>query len=475
MTTQQEPARVDVIPLVTRGQPKAHDLPEPIAHASGHPRSDLLVCVGAESHRLYVIDLDGRKRLRTMEMPGLTRIEAAGLVVGRTIAALAAQAKQPLALVALDDAPSPAEVAAASIAAFAGTAPARPAAAADDHDDDAPPKQSTLSEPDFLTPAPGAAPAGTRPSGGSSLGDAFPPVEPGSPGASSPGDAFPPSPPAPAEVRPSTPPSAPPASPPVAPARTEARPSGAAALSSAPLGFMPTGARASLSRQAAVGAPVSAVAPAADAGRWRDEVVTWSRAAFAGAPREAPAVPPLDAVAARFELSPPQRRALLLLYGAHLCGEPGAAPVDVARVCDRSWDEALGRGRLAEARLAIYERSRVRLSAPIQRALDELPPAAGVLVGTPGTPALLAPWAALAPADEPLTELAARLAAQIGGSILAARPGAEPAELYLEARARGAVPLLRLPAGAEPPPSDQPAILAVDDDAAAERLGAPIL
>ena len=38
----------------------------------------------------------------------------------------------------------------------------------------------------------------------------------------------------------------------------------------------------------------------------------------------------------------------LLLYGAHLCGDPGAAPVDVARVCDRAWDEALGRGELAE-------------------------------------------------------------------------------------------------------------------------------
>ena len=64
---------------------------------------------------------------------------------------------------------------------------------------------------------------------------------------------------------------------------------------------------------------------------------------------------------------------------------------------------------------------------------------------------------------------------QIGGAILAARPGAEPAELYLEARARGAIPLLRLAAGAEPPPPEPPAILAVDDDAAADRLGAPIL
>jgi hypothetical protein len=249
-------------------------------------------------------------------------------------------------------------------------------------------------------------------------------------------------------------------------------------VSSTPLGFTPTGAPAPPSRQALVGAPVSspaaAGAGAADTPRWRDEVVAWARAVFAGVDREAPPVPAADAIAARFELPPPARRALVLLYGAHLCGEPGAAPGDVARVCERSWDEALGRGRLAAARLATYERSRVRLAAPILRALDELPPAAGTLFGTPGAPALLAPWAAVAP-GEPLDELAARLAAQIGGAILAGHPGADPAELLVEARARGAVPLWRVAAPADAPPPHEPAILVVDDEAAAERLGAPVL
>jgi hypothetical protein len=146
----------------------------------------------------------------------------------------------------------------------------------------------------------------------------------------------------------------------------------------------------------------------------------------------------------------------------------------VARVCDRGWDEALGRGVLAALRLASYERSRVRLAAPIQRTLDELPPAAGALFGTPGAPALLAPWAAVAP-GEPLDALAARLATQIGGAILAARPGAAPSDVYLEARARGAVPLLRLADPADAPPPTEPAILAVDDEDAAARLGAPVL
>jgi hypothetical protein len=47
VTTQQEPARIDVIPLINRGQPRAHDLPEPIARVSSHPRSDLVACIGA--------------------------------------------------------------------------------------------------------------------------------------------------------------------------------------------------------------------------------------------------------------------------------------------------------------------------------------------------------------------------------------------------------------------------------------------
>jgi hypothetical protein len=465
MTTQQEPARVDVIPLVPRGQPRAHDLPEPIAHASGHPRSDLLVCLGAQSHRLYVVDLDGKKPLRPLPLPGLEQVEAAGLAVGRTIAVLGAQAQRPLALVVLEEAPGPAEpppaVATVTLAAVSPAAAAR----ADDDDEPAePPRPSTLTDPDFVAPAP--SPSSPSSPSSSALAAAFPPVRVPA-AAPSPVPAAAPSP---------VPVAAPAAAPAPAPSPVQvptSAPLAAAPRPAAPLGFTTAAAPAPPSRQAAVGAPVAAPAAAADPARWRDDVVAWTRAVAAGVEREPPAAPAIDAIAARLELSPPLRRALILLYGAHLCGEPGAAPVDVARVCERGWDEALGRGKLAEARLAIYERSRVRLAAPVLRALDELPPVAGTLFGPPGSPALLAPWAAVAP-GEPLEELAARLSMQIGGAILAARPGADPAELYLEARARGAVPLLRAGAEAAPSPTE-PAILVVDDEAAAERLGTPIL
>src|SRR5262249_33879037 len=102
MTTQQEPARIDVIPLFNRGQPRAHDLPEPIASITGHPRSDLVVCIGAETGGLYVVDPDRRARMRTLAPDGLDQVESAAIIVGRTIGVLAAQSGRPVALLALD-------------------------------------------------------------------------------------------------------------------------------------------------------------------------------------------------------------------------------------------------------------------------------------------------------------------------------------------------------------------------------------
>jgi hypothetical protein len=102
MTTQQEPARIDVIPLVNRGQPRAHDLPEPIASIVGHPRSDLVACIGARTGRLYLVDLDGRSRLRALQPPGIDWIESAALAQGRMSGVIVAQALHPVAILPLD-------------------------------------------------------------------------------------------------------------------------------------------------------------------------------------------------------------------------------------------------------------------------------------------------------------------------------------------------------------------------------------
>jgi len=120
MTTQQDPARIDVIAQVNRAQPKVHELPEPIAHVSAHPQRDLLVCLGRETGSLYAVDLEGRAPVRTLEVKGIQRADAVALFSGATLGVIAARAGQPLALFSLDGrsaAPAPPPPALSSIAA----------------------------------------------------------------------------------------------------------------------------------------------------------------------------------------------------------------------------------------------------------------------------------------------------------------------------------------------------------------------
>jgi hypothetical protein len=107
----------------------------------------------------------------------------------------------------------------------------------------------------------------------------------------------------------------------------------------------------------------------------------------------------------------------------------------------------------------------------VLRVLDELPPATGVLVGEPGAIALLGPCIAVA-GDEPLVAIAERCLAHVGGAILAADGEPDRAALLLEARARGAAPMLR--AILDTAPADA-AIFVVEDDQLADRLGLPRL
>jgi hypothetical protein len=220
----------------------------------------------------------------------------------------------------------------------------------------------------------------------------------------------------------------------------------------------------------------SAAAPAGSDARpsWRDEIVAWSRAVASGAiDHKAPSVPAIDALLARFELAQQLQPVLVMLYGAHLCGELGVAPVDVAGLLERRWEEALGRGELAQRGVAEYPRSRVALSPVILRVLDELPPATGTLVGEPGQVALLGPCVVVA-VDEPLTAVAERCLSRVGGAILAASSDVDCAELVFEARAYGAVPMKRTAASLDAAASD-PMIFVVADAELADRLGIPRL
>jgi hypothetical protein len=419
MTTQQDPTRIDVIPLVNRGQPKVHELPEPIAHVAAHPRTDLLACIGADSGRLYVLDLDGRAGMRIVGPERVARVEAAALVVGRNIGVLAAQAKHPVAFVSLDGREQP-EPAPPPVAP-----PAEP---------EPPPKKSTLFEPepvpDIVAPEP-------------------PKPEPPKPE---------PEKPRPSLFRPSA----------LAPAAAAAKPAPAAVPK--PVGPS-ISERFSVWRERMRNAQPrtgEASAPVIVDRRptWRDEAVTWYRAVAAGADvRKPPISTAIDQLLVRLELPPELHPALVLLYGAHLAGD-GAAPIDVARVLDRNWAEALGRGQLAERGITRHADSRVRLAPAIQRALDELPPATGTLVGEPGAIALLGPCAIVASADAPLVELATRFLGHVGSAILAGHDHAPASEIVFEARAHGAVPMVRTPV-------DAPAIIVAATERAADELGLP--
>jgi hypothetical protein len=693
MTTQQEPARIDVIPLVNRGQPRAHDLPEPIARISGHPRSDLVACIGADSGRLYVVDLDGRTRLRVIGTEGIDRTESVGLVIGRMIGVLAAQTQRPIAIVTLDGRELDADAAGAAIAgtvprvdpanqpglrngdaASSGhdeprerstrdepgvgdrvdprtleadpadprsvrtpdtdpadprsvrtpdTAPADPRSAGTPEADRADPRSVRTPDADRADPhgagtpdadpadlrstrapdadptaahgartpdadpadvrgagTPDADPADVRGAGtpdaepadarGTRTSDAaptdargtrtsdtaptdargagspsrpgstppgatarqpastpmaslfrppVPPAMPARPAASSPArpaptaserfsawrdrarqsmpasplasmppptaPALPPTAPALPPTAPALPPTAPalpptaPARPPTAPAlppTAPARPPTAPAPALPPTAPPPT-APPPTAPALPPTAPALPVAPADARLSWRDEVAAWSRAIATGAIEHAspavPTAPAIEAILGRFELAAQLYPALVLLYGAHLCGERGAAPIDVARVLDRQWDEALGRGELAQRGVAATLGSRVALSPVILRVLDELPPVNGVLIGEPGTGSLLGPCLAVA-GDEHITAIAERCLARVGGAILAAHGEPDQAALLFEARAYGAAPMLRRPAGLAAVPS-VPAIFVVADSELAEQLGLPRL
>jgi ATPase family protein associated with various cellular activities (AAA) len=91
---QDAPARVEVIALVNRGQPLAHELPEPLGAIAAHPRRDLLAAIGRDSGRVYVIDLDGRAPARAIE--GVDQVDGVQLFVGRALGLVAIRGDEVL-------------------------------------------------------------------------------------------------------------------------------------------------------------------------------------------------------------------------------------------------------------------------------------------------------------------------------------------------------------------------------------------
>jgi hypothetical protein len=217
---------------------------------------------------------------------------------------------------------------------------------------------------------------------------------------------------------------------------------------------------------------------AANDSGWRDVLAAWARGVLSGGGARTPELDPgpLHDVAARLDLDGELSRALWLAYGAHLCGQDGVAPIDVASVTARRWDEALGAGVLAATGALVWRRSRMRITPELEAALDERPPLTGTLIeggGAPHDGAL----AVVAPADAPWDEVAAWAAAGRGRVLAPAKLATRrPRRFALEARLRGAAPLVpwaRLGAALGEPPAR--AIVVVEDDAAAAGLGLDVV
>ncbi|MFT3699687.1 MAG: hypothetical protein QM831_41445 [Kofleriaceae bacterium] len=445
MTTQADPTRIDVFPLVNRGQPKLHELPEPISHVTSHPRSDLLVCVGADHGRLYVVDLDGRSGLRTIGPEKIDRVEAAGLVTGRMIGVLAAQAKHPLALVPLDGR-EPGEA-----VAMPQTLPLPR-----EHEADPVAKPSSTlyeAEPPTAVTLQG------------SLSALAPDLETASPVVSQLAQTL-------AKAVAPKPKPAPAPPPPAQPKSSTMSGTALAERFSMWRDRMRSSQPRSDQSQ-----PVRQV-PAEVRLAWRDELALWTRG-FLSNSIERGAIPShesLEKIATRFELPEAVWPAIALLYGAHLAGEDGVAPVDVARVLGRNWDEALGNGTLASSLVCTFTQSRVRLHPMVERKLDNNPVATGTLVGSPGPVMLVNACIVVAPDDQPLGLVAEATLPAAGGAILAVHANADAHDAVVEARARGAVAMVRAtPQAIERIPTNTTAIFVIPDESIADALDLPRL
>jgi hypothetical protein len=459
IATKPDRTRIDVMPLINRGQPKSHELPEAIASVSGHPRSDVIVCVGELGHA-YAVDLDGRTRLRSLVFPDIDRVEAAALVMGRTPGVIAAQRDRPFRFIQLDVRD-----------AHVGTATSLPPRTPDSAEpirsslveEAAPltvartPLESPFSLPKVSTvtaavPQPAAESGPTKTA--KNLAARFAAVRERREAARAESGAH--------AVPTDMPPVAAAPPPPAAQGPLQSVLQAAATFAKT---FVPAPV------PSAAAAPKPDIEPRA----WRDACVEWAERVIAREVTEpAPAIDAIRELVARFELSSELVNAIALLYGAHLAGHDGVAPVAIAHVLDfvdeRRWAEALGRGELAVMRVATYESSRVRLATVVRRVLDELVPQAGTLVGTPSIIAVLGACV-IVQRNASAIDLANQHAARAGGAILIGHDERTSAEVCFEARAIGAVAMM--PASKFDGEVNAPVIYVADDDDDAERLGLP--
>jgi hypothetical protein len=449
--SQADPARVDIFPLVNRGQPKFHELEEPIAAIAGHPRVELLVWIGATSGQARVLDLEGRGRGRAIGAPGQ---QLCALAAGRQVGAVLVAAGELLAIEVLESrGPDARRGAPADEATGHGNGSVGGGGGVGGH---------VMGGSGVDGSGAGGHVMGGSGMGASGVGGSGVASSVGSTGSSG---SFPASGTSDPElvlpVAPlgdlDTPASA-------ASARVDR--AAAAADRIADLGAGPTPASATelsnrlvgwrtIAGEPTTGVPpvaapavaprvVRAAAPAAASPAirtWRETLIDWTRTALTSAPPAPPRGSPLDALVQRVALAEPLDAGVALLYGAHLLGHDGVAPAELVRAV-KVWDEALGNGALAASGVARWQRSRIRLAPVVRDALDERPPRTGDLVGAPGAASSLITPCAVRVSSGRAADAARGLVAMAGGAYLVVARASDPADAFLEARVRGAIALV---------------------------------
>ena len=206
---------------------------------------------------------------------------------------------------------------------------------------------------------------------------------------------------------------------------------------------------------------------------WRDAIAQWTRRQIGHAKGDPPliAAGPLHDVALRLGIAEADQLALWLVYGARLCGLGGIPPVDLAEVCTRRWEDALGTSELATTHAFVWRRDRVHLAREVVAALDERPPLWGTIAT--GALAVVHSTAVVAPPHVELTALAGWAAPSIGSLLVPNERGlARPARFLFEARVRGLAPLVPWARMPELPPD--PSVIVIEDRGIAAELGLPL-
>lgn len=196
--------------------------------------------------------------------------------------------------------------------------------------------------------------------------------------------------------------------------------------------------------------------------KWREPLAAFAGELARGAEADVPVIgadTEVGQLAHRLGLPAAARRAMIVLYGMHLVGEPALAIARLAHVLG-DWTEALGQGELGTLAMLRRRGGRVALRSSVTDLLDGAAPRAIRMVGSAAT-VTRSGAARLARDGKPDAVIESELAVQLGR--IAVIEGG-PALALLEARMHGTTAVALAPPAVRPLPWPRDAGLIVVTD-----------